>query len=115
MVIYTRLPVWWNWQTHGTQNPAVAIPYRFDPDHRHQVYCNSVEHGVVFLYPAVLSVLARESATGYGKTKNPCLKVAINLVRTPKGAPGSVSRRRASRGVLLGVVIGGTGTIHIAI
>ena len=32
-VIY--LPVWRNWQTHRTQNPAVAIPYRFDPDHRH--------------------------------------------------------------------------------
>ena len=72
MIIYVRLPVWWNWQTHGTQNPAVAIPYRFDPDHRHQVYCNSVEHGVVFLYPAILSVLARESVAGYGKNKNLC-------------------------------------------
>ena len=30
------MPVWWNWQTRGTQNPVVAIPYRFDPDHRHQ-------------------------------------------------------------------------------
>lgn len=31
------LPVWWNWQTRWTQNPVVAIPYRFDPDHRHHV------------------------------------------------------------------------------
>ena len=30
------MPVWWNWQTCWTQNPVVAIPYRFDPDHRHQ-------------------------------------------------------------------------------
>ena len=29
-------PVWWNWQTCWTQNPVVAIPCRFDPDHRHQ-------------------------------------------------------------------------------
>ena len=32
----SELPLWWNWQTHGTQNPAVAIPCRFDPDQRHQ-------------------------------------------------------------------------------
>lgn len=31
------MPVWRNWQTHRTQNPAVAIPYRFDPDHRHKI------------------------------------------------------------------------------
>ena len=30
------MPVWWNWQTCWTQNPVVAIPYRFDPGHRHQ-------------------------------------------------------------------------------
>ena len=30
------MPLWWNWQTRGTQNPVVAIPYRFDPDQRHQ-------------------------------------------------------------------------------
>ena len=30
------MPVWWNWQTRGTQNPVVAIPCRFDPDQRHQ-------------------------------------------------------------------------------
>ena len=29
-------PVWWNWQTRGTQNPVVAIPCGFDPHHRHQ-------------------------------------------------------------------------------
>ena len=29
------VPVWWNWQTRGTQNPVVAIPCRFDPDQRH--------------------------------------------------------------------------------
>ena len=31
-----KMPVWWNWQTRWTQNPVVVIPYRFDPDHRHQ-------------------------------------------------------------------------------
>ena len=30
------MPLWWNWQTRGTQNPVVAIPCRFDPDQRHQ-------------------------------------------------------------------------------
>ena len=29
-------PVWWNRQTHGTQNPLVVIPYGFEPRHRHQ-------------------------------------------------------------------------------
>ena len=32
-----NLPVWWNWQTRGTQNPVVAIPCGFDPHHRHHV------------------------------------------------------------------------------
>ena len=31
-----NMPLWWNWQTRGTQNPVVAIPCRFDPDQRHQ-------------------------------------------------------------------------------
>lgn len=30
-----KMPLWWNWQTRGTQNPVVAIPCRFDPDQRH--------------------------------------------------------------------------------
>ncbi len=34
--IILNAPVWWNWQTRWTQNPVVVIPYRFDPDHRHQ-------------------------------------------------------------------------------
>ena len=29
------MPPWRNWQTHRTQNPAGAIPCRFDPDWRH--------------------------------------------------------------------------------
>ena len=36
LVLQKFLPVWWNWQTRRTQNPVVAIPCRFDPDHRHQ-------------------------------------------------------------------------------
>ena len=37
VIISTCLtPVWWNWQTRGTQNPVVAIPCGFDPHHRHQ-------------------------------------------------------------------------------
>ena len=31
------MPGWRNWQTHGTQNPAVAIPCRFESDLRHQL------------------------------------------------------------------------------
>ena len=36
LVLKHNMPVWWNWQTRWTQNPVVVIPYRFDPDHRHQ-------------------------------------------------------------------------------
>ena len=32
-----KMPLWWNWQTRGTQNPVVAIPCRFDPDQRHHI------------------------------------------------------------------------------
>ena len=35
-IIVSSLPLWWNWQTRWTQNPVVVIPYRFDPDQRHQ-------------------------------------------------------------------------------
>ena len=35
-IINLFLPLWWNWQTRWTQNPVVVIPYRFDPDQRHQ-------------------------------------------------------------------------------
>ncbi len=34
--MFEYVPKWRNWQTHGTQNPAVAIPCRFDSDLRHQ-------------------------------------------------------------------------------
>lgn len=34
-VLDMHLPLWRNWQTHRTQNPAIAISYRFDPDQRH--------------------------------------------------------------------------------
>lgn len=30
------VPVWWNWQTRGTQNPVMATSCGFDPHHRHQ-------------------------------------------------------------------------------
>ena len=30
------MPVWWNWQTPGTQNPVSARTCGFDPRHRHQ-------------------------------------------------------------------------------
>ena len=39
------MPVWWNWQTCRTQNPMVAIPYRFDPGHRHH------ENGFLYQEP----------------------------------------------------------------
>ncbi len=29
------MPVWWNWQTPGTQNPVSARTCGFDPRHRH--------------------------------------------------------------------------------
>lgn len=28
--------MWWNWQTHRTQNPAVVIPCGFKSHRRHQ-------------------------------------------------------------------------------
>ena len=46
------MPVWWNWQTCRTQNPMVAIPYRFDPGHRHH------ENGFLYQEPVFfISVL----------------------------------------------------------
>ena len=30
------MPVWWNWQTPGIQNPVSARTCGFDPRHRHQ-------------------------------------------------------------------------------
>ena len=35
--ILKHSPMWWNWQTRGTQNPVVAIPCGFDPHHRHHL------------------------------------------------------------------------------
>ena len=34
-------PVWWNWQTPGTQNPVSARTCGFDPRHRHHVGAKS--------------------------------------------------------------------------
>ena len=34
------LPVWWNWQTPGTQNPVYASTCGFDPRHRHHAQYN---------------------------------------------------------------------------
>ena len=31
------MPVWWNWQTPGTQNPVSARTCGFDPRHRHHL------------------------------------------------------------------------------
>ncbi len=39
------MPVWWNWQTPGTQNPVSARTCGFDPRHRHHVGANCA-HGV---------------------------------------------------------------------
>ena len=44
------VPVWWNWQTCWTQNPVVAIPYRFDPGHRHQKKKSHINCGFYFLF-----------------------------------------------------------------
>ena len=44
------MPLWWNWQTRWTQNPVVAIPYRFDPDQRHQI-----KRGKTFVLPLFYS------------------------------------------------------------
>ena len=42
------MPLWWNWQTRWTQNPVVVIPYRFDPDQRHQK-CPKIKQFVLIL------------------------------------------------------------------
>ena len=42
------MPLWWNWQTRGTQNPVVAIPCRFDPDQRHQNNGQGFSLSVIF-------------------------------------------------------------------
>lgn len=43
------MPLWWNWQTRGTQNPVVAIPCRFDPDQRHHIKRTGI-NPVLFIY-----------------------------------------------------------------
>lgn len=40
--IQVHLPVWWNWQTRGTQNPVLATECGFDPRHRHQLNRNCI-------------------------------------------------------------------------
>ena len=53
-----HLPVWRNWQTRRTQNPVVAISYRFDPDHR---YKNGIllMKDAVFLFAAPAGISKR--------------------------------------------------------
>ena len=41
-------PMWWNWQTRGTQNPVVAIPCGFDPHHRHHVRASFISLALFF-------------------------------------------------------------------
>lgn len=36
-VFFFPMPVWWNWQTPGIQNPVSARTCGFDPRHRHQI------------------------------------------------------------------------------
>ena len=43
------MQVWWNWQTRWTQNPVVAIPYRFDPDHRHHSRASFISLALFFM------------------------------------------------------------------
>ena len=32
------MPLWWNWQTRGTQNPFFARKYRFESDQWYYLY-----------------------------------------------------------------------------
>ncbi len=52
------MPLWWNWQTRGTQNPVVAIPCRFDPDQRHHLSDDALGKGLsrseIYLIPNFL-------------------------------------------------------------
>ncbi len=39
---YKIKPGWRNWQTHGTQNPAVVTSCRFESDSRHQAFLSEM-------------------------------------------------------------------------
>ena len=44
------MPVWWNWQTPGTQNPVSARTCGFDPRHRHQRRTSSFAEVLPFFF-----------------------------------------------------------------
>ena len=66
------MPLWWNWQTRGTQNPVVAIPCRFDPDQRHHRKDEQVLSCSSFLW-------CRCQWGRRGKTRTYCYKITKNL------------------------------------
>ena len=66
------MPLWWNWQTRGTQNPVVAIPCRFDPDQRHHRKDEQDKSCSSFLW-------CRCQWGRRGKTKTYCYKKTNNL------------------------------------
>lgn len=89
----SELPLWWNWQTHGTQNPAVAIPCRFDPDQRHQcIPAPLIRCGFTFILTSPAASYSKKEL----RMKSPTTKTGIFLA-TSAAAP---ARSRAYRRIL---------------
>ena len=75
------MPLWWNWQTRGTQNPVVAIPCRFDPDQRHHIE-------QIKSFDLVCSFFARRR----GRTEGSSICVAYSCRRFPLAGCGNPQR-----------------------
>ena len=75
------MPLWWNWQTRGTQNPVVAIPCRFDPDQRHH-------KERIKSFDLVCSFFARRR----GRTEGSSICVAYSCRRFPLAGYGNPQR-----------------------
>ena len=65
------MPLWWNWQTRWTQNPVVAIPYRFDPGQRHQ-RCSHLLHLFLFLRTSSIRIILYAYRQSMSRSINYC-------------------------------------------
>lgn len=82
-------PVWWNWQTRWTQNPVVAIPYRFDPDHRHHDRASNIKLALFLckksdclLYPPLMPVAFAAALSSLFLSASPYTYLIIDILYT---------------------------------
>ena len=85
------MPVWWNWQTPGTQNPVSARTCGFDPRHRHHL---KVPKALILLgfrdflcsFPKMVHVCLKRCKTGKNRVSQE-IRIPKSLVL--QGFPGS--------------------------